>query len=142
MIVSGEQQRDPAIHKHVSILPQTPLRSRLPQNIEQSSLCYTVGPCWLSTLNTAACTCPSQTPLNSGEKTALVARWPLGPFTAGLRVVATVPSSGQTLSTLCLPHLPSKGAPRVQDLRVVLISQSLCLSNPLPQSTRDLNPII
>ena len=41
------------------------------------------------------CTCPSQTPLNYGEKTALVARRPLGPFTAALRVVATVPSSGQ-----------------------------------------------
>ena len=31
------------------ILPQTPLPSRLPRNIEQSSLCYTVGPCWLFT---------------------------------------------------------------------------------------------
>jgi len=45
----------------VSILPQTPLPSRLPHNIEQSSLCYRVGPCWLSILNTVACTCPSQT---------------------------------------------------------------------------------
>ena len=33
-------------------LPQTPLPSRLLHNIEQSSLCYTVGPCWLSILNT------------------------------------------------------------------------------------------
>ena len=33
---------------HVSVLPQTPLRSRLPQNTEQSSMCYTVGPCRLS----------------------------------------------------------------------------------------------
>ena len=24
--------------------------------------CYTVAPCWLSTLNIAVCTCPSQTP--------------------------------------------------------------------------------
>ena len=31
------------------ILPQTPLPSRLPRNMEQSSLCYTVGPCWLFT---------------------------------------------------------------------------------------------
>ena len=46
MIVSGRQQRVSAIHIHVSILPQTPLRPRLPQNIEQSSLCSTVGPCW------------------------------------------------------------------------------------------------
>ena len=30
--------------------------SRLPHNTEQSSLCYTAGPCWLSILNTAVCT--------------------------------------------------------------------------------------
>ena len=57
VIVSGRQQRDSAIHTHVSILPQTPLPSRLPHNTKQSSLCYTVDPCWLSILNTAVCTC-------------------------------------------------------------------------------------
>ena len=31
------------------------------QDIEQSSLCYTVGPCWLSVSNIAACTCQSRT---------------------------------------------------------------------------------
>ena len=31
----------------VSILPQTPLLSRLPQDIGQRSLCRTVGPSWL-----------------------------------------------------------------------------------------------
>ena len=36
MIVSGAQQNDTAIHIHVSILPQTPLPSRLPHNIEQN----------------------------------------------------------------------------------------------------------
>ena len=41
-------------HIHVSILPQTSLPSRLPHNIEHSCMCYTVGHCWLSTLNTAA----------------------------------------------------------------------------------------
>ena len=45
MIVSDAQQSDSAIHVHVSILPQTPLPSKLPYNIEQSSLCCTVGPC-------------------------------------------------------------------------------------------------
>ena len=50
VIVSDEQQRDSIIHMHVSILPQTPLPSRLAYNIEQSSMCYTVGPCWLSLL--------------------------------------------------------------------------------------------
>ena len=46
VIVSGEQWRDSAIHIHVSIFPQTPLTSRLPHNIEQSSICYIVGPCY------------------------------------------------------------------------------------------------
>ena len=54
MIVSGEQQRDSTIRIYVSILPQTPLPSRMPHNIEQSSLCYIIGPCWLSILNIAS----------------------------------------------------------------------------------------
>ena len=62
VIVSSEQQRDSAIHIHVSILLQTPLPSRLPHNTEQSSLCSTAGPCLWSILNIAVCTCPSQTP--------------------------------------------------------------------------------
>ena len=45
VIVSGEQGRDLVTHIHVSILPQTPLPSRLPHNTEQSSLCYTISPC-------------------------------------------------------------------------------------------------
>ena len=39
VIISGGQQRDSSIRIHVSILPQTPFSSRLPHNIEQSSLC-------------------------------------------------------------------------------------------------------
>ena len=62
MIVSGGPHRDSAIHIHVSILPQSPFSSRLPHNIEQSSMCYTVGPCWLSILNIEMYTCLSQTP--------------------------------------------------------------------------------
>ena len=46
---------------HVAILPQTPLPARLPHNIEQSSLRYTVGPCWLPILNIAVHTSPTQT---------------------------------------------------------------------------------
>ena len=57
LIVSCEQQRDSAIYIHVSILPHTPLPSRLPHNIEQSSICYTVGPCWLSIQRVSVCTC-------------------------------------------------------------------------------------
>ena len=40
--VSGELQRDSAVHIHVSILLQTPLPSRLPHSTEQSSMCYTI----------------------------------------------------------------------------------------------------
>ena len=65
VIVSGEHQRDSAICIHVSILPSTPLLSRLPHNIEQSSLCYTVDPCWLSILNIAVWTCPNSLTISS-----------------------------------------------------------------------------
>ena len=54
VIVSGGQQRDSAIHLYASILPRSLLPSRLPRTIEQSSLCYTVRPRWLSILNIAA----------------------------------------------------------------------------------------
>ena len=46
VIVSGEEQKGSAIHIYVSVLPQTPLPSRLPHNIEQSSMCYTINSCW------------------------------------------------------------------------------------------------
>ena len=59
MVVSGEQRRDSVIHIHTSILPQTLLPSRLACNIEWNSLCYTIGPCWLSILNISVCTWPS-----------------------------------------------------------------------------------
>ena len=42
---------------YVSIFPQTLLPSRLPHNIEQSSMCCIVGPCWLSVLNIAVTPC-------------------------------------------------------------------------------------
>ena len=57
MVVSGAQQSNSATHTHVSIIPQTPLPPRLSPDIKQSSLCYTAGPCWLPTLNTAGSTC-------------------------------------------------------------------------------------
>ena len=59
-IASGGQHWDSAIHTHVSILPQTPLLSRLPQNITVF-LCCIVGPCGLSILNIAVCACRFQT---------------------------------------------------------------------------------
>ena len=62
VIISNEQQRDSAIHRYLSILPKTPLPSRLPYNIEQSSLSYTRGPCWLFILNIVVYRCLSQIP--------------------------------------------------------------------------------
>ena len=50
MLVSGVQQSDLVIHIRVSILFQIVFPFRLLQSIEQSSLCYTVDPCWLSIL--------------------------------------------------------------------------------------------
>ena len=63
VLVSGVQQiaNDSVIHVYVSPF-QILCLSRLLENIEQSSLYYTVGPCWLSVLNMAVCTCQSQTP--------------------------------------------------------------------------------
>ena len=50
MLVSGVQQSDIVIHIHVSVLFQILFPFRLLQSIEQSSLHYTVCPCWLSIL--------------------------------------------------------------------------------------------
>ena len=47
VIVSGGQLSNSAIHIHVSILPQTPLPSRLPHDIEQNFLCCILGLRWL-----------------------------------------------------------------------------------------------
>ena len=50
-MVSGEHRRNSALHIHGSILP--PNYPPIQAASEQSFLCYTVGPCWLSTLNIA-----------------------------------------------------------------------------------------
>ena len=60
VIVSGEEQKDAATHIHVPILPQAPLPPRLPQDIEQRSMCH-VGRGWLSILNAAVCSRWSRT---------------------------------------------------------------------------------
>ena len=62
VLISGVQQSDSVIHIHVAILFQILFPFRLLHNTEQSSLCNAVGPCWLSILNIAVCTCQSQTP--------------------------------------------------------------------------------
>ena len=51
MLVSGIQQSDSIILIHVSILSKILFLYSLFQSIQQSSLCYTLGPCWLSILN-------------------------------------------------------------------------------------------
>ena len=51
------------IYIYISVLIQILFPFRLLENAEQSSLCYTVGPHWLSIniLNITVCTCQSQT---------------------------------------------------------------------------------
>ena len=67
VLVSGVQQSDSVTHMHVSILFQILFPIRLLQNIEQSSLCYTVGPRWLSVVHITVCTCQFQTPNSSHQ---------------------------------------------------------------------------
>ena len=55
VLISGVQQSDSLVHIHVFLLCELLFPSRLLQNIEQSSLCYTVGPCWLSIFNRVMC---------------------------------------------------------------------------------------
>lgn len=43
LMVSGAQQSNSAVRLCICILPQAPLPSRLPYNLEHSSLCYMVG---------------------------------------------------------------------------------------------------
>ena len=61
MIVSGIQQSDSVIHIHTFILFQILFPFRLLWSTEQDSLCYKIGPRWLSILNIATCTCQFQT---------------------------------------------------------------------------------
>ena len=53
------------IHIYIYILFQILFPLKLLQSTEQSSLCYTVGPCWLSILNIPESTGQSQTPIYS-----------------------------------------------------------------------------
>ena len=63
-IVSGVQQSGPVTHTCVSVLFQILFPFRSSQNVEPPSLRWTAGPCWLSVLNTAVCTCPPQIPVS------------------------------------------------------------------------------
>ena len=61
VLVSAIQQTESIMHIRASFF-QILFPFRLLENIEQDSLCYTVGPCWLSILNIVVCICQSQTP--------------------------------------------------------------------------------
>ena len=50
------------IYTSISVLFQILFPYRLLQDTEHSSLCYTVGPCWLFILYIVVCICSSQTP--------------------------------------------------------------------------------
>ena len=56
MLVSGVQQSDSV---NISIFPNS-FPYRLLRNIGQSSMCYTVGPCWLSVLCMSVYICQSK----------------------------------------------------------------------------------
>ena len=72
MFVSDVQHSDSVFitHTHTRILFQILFPYRLLQNIEYSSLRYTVGPCWLSTL----CIVPGSSPVGS----RVIRRWGRG----------------------------------------------------------------
>ena len=98
---------------HVSILPQTPLPLpfRLSHNVEQSSLCYTVGPCWLSILNIEMCSVQ----LSSVAQSCPTLWDPMDCSTPGFPVHHQLPELTQT-------HVHQEGAP---------IQSSRPLSSPL-----------
>ena len=105
MIVLGTQQSDLAIQTPVSILPQTSLPSRLPRNIEQSSLGYTGGS-WLTILNVSVCPRPSQTRhLYLPPMVRVVFLQPLPPPAALSSFSMTVCLSLRNSSYLTVPHL-------------------------------------
>ena len=87
------------MHTRVSILLQTPLPSGLPRHTEQSSLCHTAGPCWLSILNIAVCTCPSHVHVHEY------------PFPPPFPPAAAPAKSLQPCLTLCDPVDSSPPAP-------------------------------
>ena len=66
MLVSGVQHTDFSVCVCVCECVYIPFSDSFPykllQDIKCISLCYTVGPCWLSILYIVVCTCQSQTP--------------------------------------------------------------------------------
>ena len=103
----------PATHIHVfNSPPKSPPRgSRLPHNIEQKSLCHTVGPYLLPILNAAVCTCLSQTP-EKCECQCITLLWASQHFSFGYLSVVWLIICSQILSLFTMfsfgcPFLPS-----------------------------------
>ena len=88
------------IHIHAPALPQNPFPSRLTHNIEQSPLCSTVGPCWLSIINSSMIQPPTSK------------HWVLSQVLGMITAVATYPISHSVGSyspvSLRLPGAPLK----------------------------------
>ena len=100
-----------------SLPNSTPMQ--VPYNIEQSPMCYIVDPCWLSILNIAVCTSPSQTPYLF-----------LYPSPYSLCSAAAAAKSLQSCPTLCdpidgsPPGFPVPGILQARTLEWVAISFS------------------
>ena len=62
VLVSAVQQSESVIHMHISTLFQILFPYRSLESIEQSFLCYTVGPYLLSILYIIVCICQSRSP--------------------------------------------------------------------------------
>ena len=74
VLVSGVQQSDSYIYvcMYTHILFQVIFHYTLLQDIEYSSLCYTMGPYWLSSLYIVVCICYSETSILSLPPSPLV----------------------------------------------------------------------
>ena len=146
-------------HIHGSILPQTPLPSRLAHNTEQSSLCYTVGPCWLSILNISVCPCvlshfqlcPTTTPWTVAHQAPLSMGFFRQEYWSGLQEywillqgIFLTPGSNLNFLSLLLwqagslpPVPPSKPSSAYMPIPNSIPIASLC---PSPLATRSLFP--
>ena len=122
--VSGEQQKNSAVHIHVSILPQTPLPSRLPHNTEQRSLCCTVGPCWLSILNIAVRTVHPKLP-----NYFFPASFPLATISSFSKSVSLFLSTFICTISVQIPHI--RAVIRYFSFSVWLTSLSVALSRAI-----------
>ena len=92
--VSGEQRGDSATHIHAPFSPKLP--THLNRHITLSRFpcaIYAVGPCWLSILNTAVCTYPSQTPNYPFPPSSPPPPWPWQPEVCCLSLWVSVLSS-------------------------------------------------